>query len=132
MLVVGIMIGLAWGALHFWIVPRIGDYRPALERLAQQSIGVPVRIAHISAESTGWAPSFELNGIELLDPEGRTALRLPKVLIAISVRSVMSLKLEQLVLDAPELDIRLGADGTWHVAGLNFAHNTPSYASAAD
>ncbi len=132
MLVVGIMIGLAWGALHFWIVPRIGDYRPALERLAQQSIGVPVRIAHISAESTGWAPSFELNGIELLDPEGRTALRLPKVLIAISVRSVMSLKLEQLVLDAPELDIRLGADGTWHVAGLNMAHNTRSDGAAAD
>ena len=65
MLVLGILIGLAWGTLHFWIVPRIGDYRPALERLAQQSIGVPLRIGHISAESTGWAPSFELREMEL-------------------------------------------------------------------
>jgi uncharacterized protein (TIGR02099 family) len=132
MLVLGILIGLAWGTLHFWIVPRIGDYRPALERLAQQSIGVPLRIGHISAESTGWAPSFELREIELLDPEGRTALRLPKVLIAISVRSVMSLKLEQLVLDAPELDVRLTADGAWRVAGLDMAHNSGSDGAAAD
>jgi hypothetical protein len=40
MLVLGILIGLAWGTLHFWIVPRIGDYRPALERLAQQSLSL--------------------------------------------------------------------------------------------
>ena len=71
--------------------------------MAQKTIGVPVRIGEISAESTGWVPSFELRNIELLDPEGRTALRLPKVMIAISVRSVLGLKLEQLVLDGPEL-----------------------------
>mgnify|MGYP000048808335 FL=1 len=65
LLVLGILLGLAWGALHFWIVPRIGDHRPALERLAQQTLGVPVRIGQISAESTGWAPSFELRDIEL-------------------------------------------------------------------
>ena len=37
---------------------------------------------------------------------------------AISVRSVMGLKLEQLVLDAPELDIRLLANGQWRIAGM--------------
>lgn len=132
LLVLGMLLGLAWGALHFWIVPRIGDHRPALERLAQQTLGVPVRIGQISAESTGWAPSFELREIELLDPEGRTALRLPKVLIAISVRSVMGLKLEQLVLDAPELDVRLNADGRWRVAGLDWAQNTGGDNAAAD
>ncbi|MBP8149616.1 MAG: hypothetical protein KAY21_07865, partial [Limnohabitans sp.] len=107
LLVLGVLLGMAWGTLHFWIVPRIGDYRPALERLAQQSIGVPVRIGQISAESTGWAPSFELRNIELLDRDGQPGLRLPKVVIAISVQSALALKLEQLVLDAPELDIRL-------------------------
>lgn len=109
---------MAWSALHFWIVPRIGDHRPALENWAQQALGVPVRIGEISAKSTGWAPSFELRDIALLDPEGRTALRLPKVQIAISVRSVLGLKLEQLVLDAPEVDIRKNSDGIWRVAGL--------------
>lgn len=132
LLVLGVLLGMAWGTLHFWIVPRIGDYRPALERLAQQSIGVPVRIGQISAESTGWAPSFELRNIELLDKEGLPGLRLPKVVIAISVQSALALKLEQLVLDAPELDIRLTADGAWRVAGLDWAQNTPSDNATAD
>lgn len=132
LLVLGVLLGMAWGALHFWIVPRIGDHRPALERLAQQTLGVPVRIGEISAESTGWAPSFELRNIELLDPEGRTALRLPKVMVAISVRSVLSLKLEQLVLDKPELDIRQLASGRWRVAGLDWRASTGGDNAAAD
>ncbi|PUE54324.1 YhdP family protein [Limnohabitans parvus] len=132
LLVLGVLLGMAWGTLHFWIVPRIGDYRPALERLAQQSIGVPVRIGQISAESTGWAPSFELRNIELLDREGQPGLHLPKVVIAISVQSALALKLEQLVLDAPELDIRLTAEGAWRVAGLDWAPNTRSDGAAAD
>jgi uncharacterized protein (TIGR02099 family) len=131
-LCVGLVLGMGWASLHFWIVPRIGDHRPALERLAQQTLGVPVRIGHISAESTGWAPSFELRDIALLDPEGRTALHLPKVWIAISVRSVLSLKLEQLVLDAPELDIRLMANGHWRVAGLDWAKSTGTDNAVAD
>jgi len=132
LLVLGVLLGLAWGTLHFWIVPRISDFRPTLERLAQQTIGIPVRMADISAKSTGWAPSFELRGIEILDPEGRTALRLPRVLVAISVRSVLSLKLEQLVIDRPELDIRLNADGSWRVAGLDLANSAKGQSAVAD
>ena len=132
LLVLGLVIGLAWGALHFWIVPRISDFRPDLERLAQQTLGVPVKIGQISAESTGWAPSFELRDIAFVDPQGRTALLLPHVLMAISVRSVWDLKFEQLVLDAPELDIRITADGQWQVAGLRWTHHPNEESAAAD
>ena len=93
LLCMGLVLGMGWATLHFWIVPRIGEHRPALERLAQQTLGVPVRIGQISAESTGWVPSFQLRDIALLDAEGRTALHLPKVWVAISLRSVMCLKL---------------------------------------
>eukprot|EP01031_Cornospumella_fuschlensis_P022807 gene22807-27784_t len=123
---------MAWGVLHFWIVPRISEYRPALERLAGQSIGVPVRIGQLTAESTGWAPSFELREIELLDTQGRTALRLPRVLVAISVRSVLSLSLEQLVLDRPELEVRRTAQGHWQVAGLELQLSPQGDSQSAD
>ncbi len=132
LLSLGLLLGMAWGVLHLWIVPRIGEYRPALERLAGQSIGVPVRIGQLTAESTGWAPSFELREIELLDAQGRTALRLPRVLVAISVRSVLSLSLEQLVLDAPELDVRRTAQGHWQVAGLELQHSPQGDSQSAD
>lgn len=117
-LAVGLCIGLGWAGLHLWIVPRIGDFRPALERLATRAVGVPVQIGALQAQSTGWVPSFELRQIQLLDPEGRPALRLPRVVVAISIRSVLNLGLDQLLLDRPELDIRHTADGRWLVAGL--------------
>ncbi|MGV0982965.1 MAG: YhdP family protein [Limnohabitans sp.] len=132
LLVLGLLLGLAWGVLHLWIVPRIADYRPALERLAQQTMGVPVRIGALSAQSTGWAPSFELRHIELLDAQGRPGLILPRVVLAISVRSVLRLHLEQLVLDAPELDIRLTAAGRWQIAGLDLPQTPKGDNAAAD
>ena len=56
LLIAGLLLGMAWACLHFWIVPRISEFRPALESLARQSLGVPVRIGVLSARSTGWMP----------------------------------------------------------------------------
>jgi uncharacterized protein (TIGR02099 family) len=131
-LAAGLCIGMAWAVLHFWIVPRIGDFRPALQALATRSVGIPVRIGAIEAESTGWAPSFELRDIQLLDPQGQAALSLPRVVVAISVRSVLHLDLEQLVLDRPELDVRQTASGQWQVAGLAMGHGGSGHSAAAD
>ena len=89
LLVAGLVLGLAWATLHFWIVPRIAEFRPALESLARHSLGVPVRIGGVSAQSTGWVPSCELRDIELLDAVGRPALHLPKVQVALSLHSVV-------------------------------------------
>ena len=131
-LALGLCIGMGWAALHLWIVPRIGDFRPVLERVATRSMGMPVRIGSMHAESTGWVPSFELNDIELLDAQGQAALRLPRVVVAISVRSVLNLSLDQLVLDRPELDVRQTATGQWVVAGLTLGEPGSESSAAAD
>ena len=132
LLVAGLVLGLVWATLHFWIVPRIAEFRPALESLARQSLGVPVRIGGVSAQSTGWVPSFELRDIELLDDQGRTGLRLPKVLVALSLRSAALWQLDQLVLDSPELTLRLTADGQWQIAGMTWGAPTTGNSAAAD
>ena len=132
LLALGLMLAVAWGALHLWIVPRIGDFRPALEQLAQRSLGVPVRVGGIEAQSTGWAPSFELRDIQLQDSEGRPALSLPRVVVAISVRSVLRLGLEQLVLDQPSLDVRHTASGQWLIAGLSLGSAQSDNRAVAD
>ena len=118
LLALGLLIALAWGLLHVWIVPRIGDFRPEIEQLSSRATGLRVQIGQVQAQSTGWVPSFELEDIRLLDSEGRDALRLPRVVVAISIQSVLSLGLDQLVFDAPELDIRRTRSGQWLVAGL--------------
>ena len=71
-----LVLALAWGALHGWIVPRIGDFRPDLEMRASRALGVPVRIGQITAQSIGLVPSFELHDVVLLDAQGRERQRL--------------------------------------------------------
>jgi len=118
-----LLLALAWGALHGWIVPRIGEWRPALESRATQVLGVPVRIGAITARSEGLVPSFELQQVVLLDPQGREALRLPLVVGALSPRSLWKLGFEQLYIQGPELEVRRTADGNILVAGLDFSRS---------
>jgi uncharacterized protein (TIGR02099 family) len=91
-----------------------------------------VRIGGVSAQSTGWVPSFELRDIELQDAQGRPALHLPKVQVALSLHSAVQGKLDQLVLDAPELTLRLLDNGQWQIAGIDWRATSGQDSPAAD
>ena len=126
------LIAVTWVALHGVIVPRIGDFRPQLEIEASQALGVPVRIGAITATSKGLIPSFELKDVTLLDGAGRVALRLPRILVAISPASLLQLNFEQLYIDQPQLSIRRSANGRIFVAGLDFSKGPGEDNRAAD
>ncbi|OGB17288.1 MAG: TIGR02099 family protein [Burkholderiales bacterium RIFCSPHIGHO2_12_FULL_67_38] len=125
------LFALTLGVLHLWIVPRIGEWRPDLERWASSTVGVPVRVGAIRAEagSAGhdWlpdfvpalVPTFELSDVRLFDAAGREALHLPSVRTALSVRSLWRLGFEQVVIASPVLDVRRTAQGHIEVAGLD-------------
>jgi uncharacterized protein YhdP len=122
----------AWGALHFFIVPRIGELRPQLEIRASQALGVTVRIGAIVTHSVGLIPSFELSDVRLLDPDGHEALHLPKVMAALSPGSLLNLGFEQLYIDRPQLNIRRTAEGKIYVAGLDLSKDQNSDGQAGD
>jgi uncharacterized protein YhdP len=132
LLAMWLVLAGAWGTLHGWIVPRIGELRPEVEMQASRALGVPVRIGSISARSEGLIPSFELRDVVLLDPQGRVALRLPRVLAALSPRSLWNLGFEQLYIDAPQLDVRRAPDGRIFVAGLDFSRSGDNEGQAAE
>jgi uncharacterized protein (TIGR02099 family) len=128
-----LVLALAWGALHAFIVPRIGELRPELEMRASRALGIPVRIGRIEVLSEGWmTPSFELSDVVLLDPAGRPALTLPRVLAAVSPRSLLFLGFEQLYIDRPELDVRRDKAGRLYVAGLDFSQRADGDSRGAD
>ena len=126
------LFALSWGALHLVIVPRIGELRIPLEAKASAVLGVTVRIGAITAQSGGMVPSFELTDVRLLDAQGRVALTLPRVLAALSPRSLFGLGFEQLYIDQPQLHVRRMADGRILVAGLDFSTGPTGDHSAAD
>ncbi len=116
-----LVVGLTWGALHWWIVPRIDTFRPWLEARATQAIGLQVRVARLASKTNSFIPSFELEQVALFDNQGRAVLQLPKVQVAVSVRSLWRLGFEQMVIDAPQLEVRRFKDGRITVAGMDVA-----------
>lgn len=119
---------IAWLTLHWGILPHIQQWREPIEARASKALGLPVRIGNIEVRSSGWVPSFELREVQLLDAEGRPALRLPRVFAAVSARSLLSFepRFEQLLIDGAELDIRRDPKGRISVAGLDFSSTNDS------
>ncbi len=116
-----LLLGLGWALLHWMIVPRIDEFRPALQSLVRKSTGLPIEIGQLQARSIGLIPAFELRQVRLLDAQGQAALQLPKVVVALSPRSAIKLGLEQLVIEGAELELRRTADGRFVLAGMDMS-----------
>ncbi len=116
-----ILLAAIWGALHWVIVPRIGDFRVLVERQASMALGMPVKIGDITAQSSGLIPSFEFSDVRLFDAQGKDALVLGRVVLAVSPQSALSLSFDQLYIDGPQLDVRRLLDGKFIVAGVVLA-----------
>jgi uncharacterized protein (TIGR02099 family) len=134
------LFALTWFGLHAWIVPRIDDWRPDLERWASSAVGVEVRVGEIRAHDHGdgrtWLPAlmpaFELRDVQLIDSQGRVALQLPLVRTSISAQSLWRRGFEQIVIDRPVLDVRRTAQGRIEVAGLDLTGPGQGDSRAAD
>ncbi|WP_225781882.1 YhdP family protein [Xenophilus sp. Marseille-Q4582] len=133
------LLGAAWllfailvMVLHGWIVPRIGDWRGTLETQASRAVGAPVRIGAITAESNGLFPTIELQDVALQDAAQRDALRLARVVVSVSPRSLWRLGFEQLYVERAEVDMRLSREGRLHVAGLDLSRDAGSARSGND
>ncbi|VWX59537.1 conserved hypothetical protein [Burkholderiales bacterium 8X] len=127
-----LLLGLSVAVLHSWIVPRIGDYRVALETQASKAIGVPVRIGSVTATSTSLFPTIELRDVVLLDTQQREALKLERVVASVSPRSIWRLNFEQIYVERPSAEVRLDAAGKLHVAGLEMGTQTSGENRGAD
>ena len=113
---------VGWLSLHWLILPHIEEWRVPIEARASRLVGAPVKIGAIIVRSSGWVPALELHDVLVLDAEQRVALSLPHVSASLSPRSLLALepRFEQLLIDAPSLDIRRDPAGHIRVAGLDF------------
>ena len=117
---------LATLALHVLIVPRIIDWRPQIEQMASQAWGVQISIGELESVSDGLVPSFELRDFVIRNPQGQEVLRLPKLRASLSPASLLSMTLERIDFDQPEVELRRSVDGRWRLAGLDLSSQEPS------
>jgi uncharacterized protein (TIGR02099 family) len=114
---------VAWLTLHWGILPHIDEWRPQIAARASRALGVPVQIGNIAVRSGGWMPTLELHGVVLQDPQGRPALELPRIVAALSARSLFALdvRFEQLLIEGAHIEARRNAAGRLFIAGLDLS-----------
>lgn len=112
----------AWLTLHWIILPHIDEWRPRIERLASEAVGLKVGIGAIQVQSSGWVPALHLRDLRLYDRQGREALHLASVQTALAPQMLLALQLrfQQVLIDGASLEVRRDAQGRWHVAGLDW------------
>ncbi|HEY0846064.1 MAG TPA: YhdP family protein [Noviherbaspirillum sp.] len=106
--------------LRYIVLPNIDNYKPDVERLASVAIGNRVSIADIGASWSGLHPRLSLDTVVIHDKFGNPSLTLPNVSATLSwwTMVVGELRLHQLEISRPDMDVRRDADGMLFVAGI--------------
>ena len=120
--------------LRYAILPNIGVYKANFEHLLSTSLGRSVSIASIDASWHGLNPYLELQQVRIRDEHGMVALQLPRVNATLSWWSLptLGLRLNNLEIIRPELDIHRAPDGKIAVAGWWLDPTQKGGASGAD
>ncbi|KAF0164036.1 MAG: hypothetical protein FD157_2401 [Rhodocyclaceae bacterium] len=118
-------------ALRYAILPQIESYRGDVEQMISTAINRPVGIRRIEAHWAGLRPALNLEGFEIRDTQGRSALAFDQVGAELSWSSLwhFQLRLARLELNAPTLLLRRDRDGRFFAAGLEI---TPQPNDEAD
>lgn len=130
-----VALALVWALLHGWVVPHADQWRPHLQAYAERVLGMPVRLGALHAQSHGLIPSFEVRDVAVLDASGRTALHVPRVVLALSPRSLLRAGFEQLYIEGAQLDIQRHSDGRITMGGIALSANAasgPEHSQTAD
>jgi uncharacterized protein YhdP len=95
------LVVLTWLTLHWFILPHIDRWREPIERRASAVLGQRVQVGEIIVTSGRWVPALELRDVTVYDAQSQPALRLPRVVVALSARSLLSLepRFSQLLID---------------------------------
>lgn len=106
--------------LRYVVLPNIDSYKPEVERMASGALGNQVSIGDINASWSGLHPKLSLDKVVIHDKFGNPSLTLPNVTATLSwwTLAVADLRLYQLEISRPDMDVRRDADGELYVAGI--------------
>ena len=120
-----LVLGAA-GLLHGWAVPNINELKPRVENYLSEQTGHSVRIGNITAESSGFLPSFDLYDVQVLDDQQKSALVLGRVQVDVSPESILTFEIDRLSIDAPTLAVQRDSAGVLTIAGFKITPQATS------
>jgi len=119
-------LGLSY--LRYWLLPRVAAHRAHLATHLAAVVGAPVQIETLSARLRGFKPELAIAGLDILDPQGRPALRFAQVRLSIDpFRSFAdhAPRFDRAEIIGPKLSLRRKPDGGIAVLGLAPAGDGP-------
>ena len=120
------LVALAALTLHFWIVPRVLDWKTDIEAMASRSLGLQVSIGGLDTISNDWLPSLEVTDFVLRNAANEEVMHLPRVLVSLSPTSLLTLSLDRVDIDSPLIEVTRDSEGHLQIAGLSFSSAEPS------
>ncbi|RMX18562.1 hypothetical protein EBQ34_02245 [Vandammella animalimorsus] len=101
----GLLLSLALtlALLHWWLLPRIDQWRPALERYASQATGLQLQLGRLQAQTAGLLPSLVAWDVQARARDGRMALHVPQARVELSWQMLWRQGVAALVLHRPAL-----------------------------
>ena len=111
----GVVIVAAMAVVHFWILPRINDFRPWLEQRASSTLGLKVHIREIAVLRQGLQPAIELRGLRFLDEEGNEGLHVRAIEAEASLLSLLRGRFARLAVCSPRC-----VPGAWQMGAYTW------------
>jgi uncharacterized protein YhdP len=58
--------------VRYWVLPRVGEWRPQIEAYASEALGARVSIGGIQANWQGLNPRLDLTAVQVVDQDDAT------------------------------------------------------------
>jgi len=126
-LTVYFVLGAGLLTLRYAVLPNAQTFRPWVEQVSSQALGLPVHIGAIQTQWHGLMPQFTLRDVRIDGPQGRPALRFAAVEAAPSWKSLTRLTptFDQLVIRGADLTVTRPDADHLEIGGIRLAlHDT--------
>ncbi|MGE8634654.1 MAG: YhdP family protein, partial [Achromobacter piechaudii] len=125
------VVAVGFLGVRYWVLPRVGEWRPQIEAYASDALGARVTIGDIKANWQGLNPRLDLTSVQVVDDSETPVLSLPSVSAVLAWRSVLTLspRLVRLQLHKPELTLRRDPANHLWVAGQDIDLNASDHRS---
>ena len=123
LLVVGYFVSAAVMLFtRYWVLPRIDQWRPAIEQVVSQTVGAPVEIGQIQARWRSLNAVLEVRDIKILGSDGTPGLTIPNVDAVVSWRTLIHLKpvFKYIGIDGFDLTVSRRGQTEFRAAGFEF------------
>lgn len=119
---------------RYWVLPRVDQWRPAIEQVVSDSVGTPVKIGQIQARWRSLNAVLSISDIKILGSDGVPGLSIPSAEAIVSWRSLFHLEpvFKYIGIDGFELAVSRRGQTAFRAAGFEFETDGATDSAAVD